>query len=90
MERGFTGYSFCHPFICHDYKFACVHEHVGLCITVCVWVCISDRAFILGSQPLRMSVFCHVHGIYYVLCVHMCIDIYTDNSITKWLGAQAA
>ena len=36
MERGFTGYAFCHPFICHDYKFACVHEQVGLYMTVCV------------------------------------------------------
>lgn len=90
MERGFTGYAFCHPFIYHDYKFACVHEQVGLYMTVCVWVCISDRAFILACQPLRLSVFCHVHGIYCVLCVHMCTDVYTDNSITQWLGAQAA
>ena len=72
MERGFTGYAFCHAFICHDYKFACVHEQVGLCMTVCVRVCVSDSLY---SCQSALENVCVLSRTWHLLCA-MCTLVY--------------
>lgn len=68
------------------YAFLVLHLSLGMIVNLCmcvnksifVWpcvcVCINNRAFVLASQPLRMSV-----GIWsftlYLLCAHLCIYI---------------
>lgn len=58
----------------NDFKLAFWCERVSLCMTVRVCVCISDRAFILGSALLRMSV--GVLSLNCICCVYTYVYTY--------------